>query len=118
MANIVATKFIVFSLSSFSLRLITFLPEGVILGSGKFVCALNWVKLDEKWREKNLGYTLPPKKNKIEKSELSEMERTLIKKSGFFCPLQQRRQCIDDDDVDDNIDDNDVNDDDIDDDND
>jgi hypothetical protein len=55
-ANVVATKFVVFfsSLflsSSLFLRLITFLQEGVVLGSCKFVCALIRVKLDELARE-------------------------------------------------------------------
>ena len=47
------------------------------------MCALIRVKLDEKWQKK-LGGPLPPKKKlkKIEKSELSEMARTLIEKSG------------------------------------
>jgi hypothetical protein len=40
-----------------------FLPEGVVLGSCKFVCALIWVKLDEKWREKKI-WGPPPKKIK------------------------------------------------------
>jgi hypothetical protein len=49
------------------------------------VCALIRVKVDEKWQKKNWG-TPPPKKKKKnfgEKSELSEMARTLIEKLIF-----------------------------------
>ena len=62
-ANVVATKFVIlfsFLFLSFFLYLITFLPEGVVLGSWKFVCALIRVKLDEKWQKFFLGP--PPKK--------------------------------------------------------
>jgi hypothetical protein len=44
---------LLFSLSlSFSF---TFLPEGVVLGSWKFMCELMRVKLDEKWWGKIFG---------------------------------------------------------------
>jgi hypothetical protein len=74
------------------------------------VCALIRVK-DEKWREKNFGGPPPYKKNKkIEKSELSEMARTLIKKIRFcFSPYDDVDDDVDDDnDVD--IDDDHIND--------
>jgi hypothetical protein len=45
------------------------------------LCALIRVKLYEKWLEKKLGDPPPKKKlKKIEKTELSEMVRTLIEK--------------------------------------
>jgi hypothetical protein len=67
------TKYFSLYLSSLSL---TFLPDGVDLGSCKFVCALIRVKLDEKWQQQKI--------EKIEKSELSEMAITVIEKSDFF----------------------------------
>ena len=81
-------------------QVFTFLPEGVVLGSWKFVCALIRVKLDEKWQNKIWG-TPPIFFVVVEKSESSEMARTLIEKFNFLAPY---------DDVDDDIDDKDTHD--------
>ena len=75
-ANVVGTVFVVILLFSFSA--LTFFPEGVHLGSWKFVCALIRVKIDEKWRKKTWGAFFS-----FLKKNLNHSQRTLNDESSF-----------------------------------